>query len=218
MSNNRPNKVKQPLTYISLFSSAGVGCYGFKQEAFECIATVELLARRLQVQKINRKCRYQTGYICGDIQEEETKQDIFREIALWKRYEHVNGVDVVVATPPCQGISYINHKKKSDEIKRNSLVIESVELVDKIQPKFFIFENVLAFEKTLCITKEERVLPIGSFIREVLGNNYIITGRILNFMNYGSNSSRTRTLIIGVNKKYRDSIAPYELIDWRIAA
>lgn len=211
MLNNRPNKVKQPLTYISLFSSAGVGCYAFKQEAFECIATVELLARRIQVQKINRKCRYQSGYICGDIQEEATKQDIFREIALWKRYEHVNGVDVVVATPPCQGISYINHKKKADEIKRNSLVIESVELVDKIQPKYFIFENVLAFEKTLCITKEERVLPIGSFIREVLGNNYIITGRILNFMNYGSNSSRTRTLIIGVNKKFRDSIAPYEL-------
>ena len=24
-------------TYISLFSSAGVGCYGFKMEGFECI-------------------------------------------------------------------------------------------------------------------------------------------------------------------------------------
>ena len=34
-------------TYISLFSSAGVGCYGFKQERFHCLATVELLERRL---------------------------------------------------------------------------------------------------------------------------------------------------------------------------
>ena len=33
-------------TYISLFSSAGVGCYGFKQEGYYCIATVELLERR----------------------------------------------------------------------------------------------------------------------------------------------------------------------------
>ena len=30
-------------TYISLFSSAGVGCYGFKENGFECIATSELM-------------------------------------------------------------------------------------------------------------------------------------------------------------------------------
>ena len=40
-------------TYISLFSSAGIGCYGFKLEGFECIATVELLARRLKMQSYN---------------------------------------------------------------------------------------------------------------------------------------------------------------------
>ena len=26
-------------TYISLFSSAGIGCYGFKEENFHCIGT-----------------------------------------------------------------------------------------------------------------------------------------------------------------------------------
>jgi len=31
------------LTYISLFSSAGVGCFGFKQQNFHCIATNEYL-------------------------------------------------------------------------------------------------------------------------------------------------------------------------------
>ncbi len=43
------------LTYISLFSSAGVGCFGFKQNGFECIATNELIERRLNIQKINKK-------------------------------------------------------------------------------------------------------------------------------------------------------------------
>lgn len=42
------------LTYISLFSSAGVGCFGFKQNGFECIATNELIERRLNIQKINK--------------------------------------------------------------------------------------------------------------------------------------------------------------------
>ncbi|RVY86912.1 DNA cytosine methyltransferase [Helicobacter pylori] len=30
----------QTLTYISLFSGAGVGCYGLLEEGFECVATV----------------------------------------------------------------------------------------------------------------------------------------------------------------------------------
>lgn len=45
-TNNKP-------TYISLFSSAGIGCYGFKLEGFDCIATNELIARRLEIQKFN---------------------------------------------------------------------------------------------------------------------------------------------------------------------
>lgn len=43
------------LNYISLFSSAGVGCYGFKQEKFNCVAISELIERRLDVQKVNEK-------------------------------------------------------------------------------------------------------------------------------------------------------------------
>ena len=51
------------MTYISLFSSAGFVCYGFKMEGFDCIATNELIERRLNVQKANKKCKYETGYI-----------------------------------------------------------------------------------------------------------------------------------------------------------
>lgn len=197
-------------TYISLFSCAGVGCYGFKMEGFSCIASVELNARRLAVQKFNQKCKYASGYICGDMTADTTKQKVFAEIEKWRRNEKLKKVDVLVATPPCQGISVQNHKKK-DEINRNSLVVESVEMVDAIRPKVFVFENVMAFEKTLCITKDERVIPIGEHIREALGENYVISSRILNFMNYGANSSRTRTLVIGVEKSYRETITPYDL-------
>ena len=197
-------------TYISLFSCAGVGCYGFKMEGFSCIASVELSQRRLNVQKYNQKCKYSSGYICGDMTAQSTKDLVFAEIERWKRDEKLKKVDVLVATPPCQGISVQNHKKK-DEINRNSLVVESVEMVERIRPKVFVFENVMAFEKTLCITKNERIMPIGEFIREALGENYVISSRILNFMNYGANSSRTRTLVIGVDKAYKETITPYDL-------
>ncbi len=198
------------LTYISLFSSAGVGCYGFHLEGFECVATNELLQKRIDVQRVNKKCKLDSGYITGDIVQPEIKQKIYDEISKWKKMGN-DCIDVVIATPPCQGISVINHKKNDREINRNSLVVESVEIIERIKPRFFIFENVMAFQKTLCITPDEKVMPIGEYIRSTLGSEYIISGRILNFMNYGSNSSRTRTLMIGVSKKYRNNITPFDL-------
>ena len=198
------------MTYISLFSSAGVGCYGFHMEGFECVATNELLPRRMDVQRVNKKCKLDSGYIPGDITQPTIKQKIYDEISKWEKLGN-DGIDVIIATPPCQGISVINHKKNDQEINRNSLVVESVEIIDRIKPRFFIFENVMAFQKTLCITPDEQVMPIGEYIRSALGAEYIISGRILNFMNYGSNSSRTRTLMIGVSKKYRNNITPFDL-------
>lgn len=198
-------------TYISLFSSAGVGCYGFKLEGFECIATNELLEKRLNIQRLNKKCKFESGYISADIKQEETKNLIYEEIKKWNKLGN-DRVDVVIATPPCQGMSVANHKKSDKEIERNSLIRESVDLIKTIHPKFFLFENVAAFWKTGCINKRGDVVSIGDMICEELGSSYLIHNEVLNFKNYGSNSSRTRTLVIGVDKKFSDEISPIELM------
>lgn len=198
------------LTYISLFSSAGIGCFGFKQEGYQCIATCELLEKRLNIQKYNNKCLLESGYILGDLSKKEIKDNIYSEVKKWMQKGN-DRLDVLIATPPCQGISVINHKKNDNDIKRNSLVIESVEMVKNLKPRFFIFENVMAFQKTLCITSDDKVMTIGDFIKSELGKEYVISGKILNFMNYGASSSRTRTIIIGVDNRYKNSISPYEL-------
>ena len=198
------------LTYISLFSCAGVGCYGFKKAGFECIATNELIERRLNVQKFNNKCKFDTGYICDDITTDETKDKIFNEIKRWERFGN-DRVDVLIATPPCQGMSVANHKKAENEIVRNSLVVESIHLIQRINPRFFIFENVAAFMKTGCTSPEGSIKAIGDVIYEELSEKYIIVSRILNFKNYGSNSSRTRTVVIGVSRELSEFISPIEL-------
>ena len=198
------------LTYISLFSCAGVGCFGFKKAGFECIATNELIERRLNVQKFNNKCRYESGYICDDITTDETKNKIFAEIKKWEKLGN-DRVDILVATPPCQGMSVANHKKAENEIVRNSLVVESIHLIQNINPRFFIFENVAAFMKTGCTAPDGTIKAIGDVIYEELSDKYIIVSRILNFKNYGSNSSRTRTVVIGVSKEMSEYVAPIEL-------
>ena len=199
------------LTYISLFSSAGVGCFGFQQERFSCIATNEIIERRLAVQRFNHKCKYESGYIAGDITLPTTQKAIIAEIGKWEKSEQTRGVDVLIATPPCQGMSVANHKKKTDEIHRNSLVTESIKLIQKISPKFFILENVSAFLKTTCTDIDGIDRPIKDAIERNLSDNYSICSRIINFKDYGVGSSRTRTVVIGVRKDLADTVSPIEL-------
>jgi len=195
-------------TYISLFSSAGIGCYGFKEENFHCIASVELLERRLKIQSYNQKCIYNSGYISGDLTTKEVKNKVFAELDLWKKGYNAD-LDVLIATPPCQGMSVANHKKK-DELKRNSLVVESIELTKKIKPKFFIFENVRAFLTSICTDIDGKDKPIRQAIDYNLSGEYNIHFQVLNFKDYGCPSSRTRTLVIGVRKDLKE-ITPLDL-------
>lgn len=199
------------MTYISLFSSAGIGCYGFKIEGFDCIATNELIERRLNVQKFNNKCKYESGYICGDITSDEVKEQLFGQIDFWKKKEKLNRVDVVIATPPCQGMSVANHKKSDTEIVRNSLVVESIKIIKEVRPRFFVFENVPAFMKTICTDIDGVDKPISETIQNNLGNTYSYISQVINFKDYGACSSRQRTVVIGVANDYADEVSPMEL-------
>lgn len=204
----KPDKI---FTYISLFSSAGVGCYGFKMNGFECIATDEIIERRLNVQKYNHKCKYDSGYICGDITDIATKKRLFNEVDKWSHIEGINNVTVVIATPPCQGMSVANHKKAENEIVRNSLVIESIKIIEEINPLFFIFENVPAFMKTICTDTDNKEKTISEAIDQHLNEHYSIYSQVINFKDYGACSSRSRTVVIGVRRDIADFISPFEL-------
>lgn len=188
-------------TYISLFSSAGVGCYGFKMNHYRCIATNELLKSRINVQRANQKCEKETGYICGDITKPETHALLFKEIDKWKQTEGLSQVDVVFATPPCQGMSTVNYKKTDHEQVRNSLVVEAIKIIKEIHPKVFVFENVRAFMKSTCTDVSGKDMLIKDSIFSNLSEMYNIYWKVINFKDFGVPSSRPRTLVIGTSKK-----------------
>ena len=202
---------RNPLTYISLFSSAGVGCYGFKQESFECIATNEVKSRRLDIQRYNKKCKYESGYILGDISDDNVKEQFQEEINKWKFLEGLTDVDVILATPPCQGMSIVNQKKNHNDKARNSLVVESIKIVSNIKPKIFIFENVPAFLKTFCTDIDKRAKSIDDAIKNNLGKLYSIHSKTINFKDFGASSSRSRTIVIGVRNDLADNFSPIEI-------
>ncbi|UTH15637.1 DNA cytosine methyltransferase [Macrococcus epidermidis] len=180
------------MNYVSLFSSAGIGCYGFLQEGFDCIATSELIERRLQIQKYNNKVKDPEGYILGDITEEDTKNKLYKIVE-----KNSNNIDVVIFTAPCQGMSVANHKKNDGTIIKNSLVVEALEIIKELNPKYFIAENVRSFMNTKCIDHNKET-KIENAFNSWLSDDYNYESQIINFKDYGANSSRTRTLVIGV--------------------
>ncbi|PTI11908.1 DNA cytosine methyltransferase, partial [Staphylococcus warneri] len=187
------------MNYVSLFSSAGVGCYGFKQAGFECAATSEIIDRRLNIQKLNNKAIYDESYVLGDITKSEIKEKLYNSINKYLLKQNESGVDVVVFTAPCQGMSVANHKKNDGTIEKNSLVIEALEIVKELQPQFFIAENVRSFMNTTCIDHDNPI-KIEKAFEKWLSDDYNYLTKIINFKDYGANSSRTRTLVIGGKK------------------
>ena len=183
--------MSKKLSYISLFSGAGIGCYGFKGQGFKCLASNELLEKRIQFQIFNEIADEPKRYISGDISNKQNKNKLIEYAG--------NNLDVLIATPPCQGMSVANHKK-NNELKRNSLVVESIALTQKINPKYFIFENVRSFLKTMCTDIDGNLVTIDESIDKNLSKIYNIYSKVINLSEYGSQSSRTRTLVIGVRK------------------
>lgn len=104
----------------------------------------------------------------------------------------------------------VANQKKGNEINRNSLIVKAISLIKKINPKIFIFENVRSFLKTICLGSDKKTRPIQEEIHKSLSEQYTYLWKILNFKNYGSNSSRTRIIVIGVRKDCIDLITPFE--------
>lgn len=206
------NLSKVEKTYLSFFSGAGIGCHGLTMAGFNCVATVENIKRRLEIQRHNNKCLLSSGYICGDITLPETREKIFAEMQKWG-LDVPGKLDVAIATPPCQGMSVCNHKKGAEK-SQNSLIVEAIYLVAQLRPKIFVFENTALFWGMKCTLHDGKETHIGEAITEKLGETYNILPQRINLKNYGCPSSRTRFLVIGTDKKLWFS--PLSIIpDWR---
>lgn len=145
----------------------------------------------------------------GDIKDNETKNAIYEQVKRWKDAGDSDEIDVVICTPPCQGMSVANHHK-TNELGRNSLIIESIVITKKIKPLFFIFENVRTFLTTKCLDIDGKMKTIREAIESHL-TDYHIAFKIINFKDFGNPSHRTRTIVIGVRQDLQDA-SPFEIM------
>lgn len=169
---------------LSLFANIGVAEARFGElDGIEVVVANELLKRRADLyQKIYPNSRM----IAGDILDEQ----IYRTIIETSRAE---GVDVIMATPPCQGISTAGQQIEGDE--RNSLTIPAINAIRDLTPRYALIENVPGYINTSIVYNGKQRL-LTDIIQEQLGNQYTISVNIIHTEDYGVPQMRARAIIL----------------------
>ena len=107
---------------------------------------------------------------------------------------NLRSIDLIVGGPPCQGFSRIGTKNSDDE--RNALVFAFAELVNTIQPRAFVMENVSGLLSAE--TGSGKIINHVLRILKVGGYSVTLPVQVLNAANYGVPQYRKRVFILGV--------------------
>ena len=168
---------------LSLFANIGVSEAYLKDVGIHIVLANELDERRATLYS---EIYPETKMICGDFTKKEIFDSLISESSLLD-------IDIIMATPPCQGMSTAGQKKVNDE--RNKLIINTVDLIEKISPKYIFIENVPDFLKTVIEYNKKKML-IPDLITNRLEKNYIIKFNTIDTKDYSVPQSRKRTIIL----------------------
>ena len=175
---------------LSLFANIGVAEAYLKEVGFDVVVANEIVERRAILYS---KIYPETHMICGDI----TDKNIFDKVIK----ESIDaGVDIVMATPPCQGMSTVG-QQLSDDI-RNRLVCQVIEAVKEIKPKYVMIENVPMFLSTEIQVGDNKIL-IPDLLKRELGEDYIINENVIDTKDYSVPQTRERAIVL-LTKKDQD--------------
>ena len=181
-------RFKNKIKAISLFSNVGIAETYFADVGIEVVVANELVDKRARFYK---HLYPNVNMICGDITDKDVFDSVINEVVNKK-------VDMLIATPPCQGMSCAGRKDPKDP--RNFLIFYAVEAIKKIKPRFVIIENVPMQQHTQILYKDEYIF-IPDYIERELSEIYRINeNRIVNTMDYGIPQSRQRYIYLMVNK------------------
>ncbi len=169
---------------VSLFANIGMAETYLKDIGVNVVVANELLE--------NRADFYSHLYPdCNMIQGDITDPEIFDYIIKCAKKENV---EVLLATPPCQGMSIAGDMNPYDE--RNSLIKYAIDAIDLLDPKYVFLENVPQ-QLTTPIQYNNQEMLIPEYIEERLGSKYQINmGKIINTADYGVPQIRKRAIIL----------------------
>ncbi|MBQ2775343.1 MAG: DNA cytosine methyltransferase [Clostridia bacterium] len=166
----------KPLTAISLFTGAGGMDIGFERAGINIVFANELMKEAAETYRANRKT---------DVMVNANILDILSTL------DSYQGTDIVFGGPPCQGFSVAGKMDPQDT--RSNLIFTFLNVVEKVNPKVFVMENVKALAT---LEKWEPVRRKYFEKAEELG--YVCHPFVLNATHYGVSQKRERVFFIGI--------------------
>lgn len=175
---------------LSLFANVGIAETYLKEINFPIVLANELLAERVKFYEHLHDHSAITGSITDD--------DVFEEIILQSKKL---GVNFILATPPCQGMSVAGKMKEDDP--RNSLIIKAMKVFKELMPEFMLIENVPQMFKT-SILVDGQSINIKDYLQTIADdNNYNIKFDIFDAADYGTPQNRKRSFTRIYKKCYQ---------------
>ena len=172
------NYMNKP-TVISLFAGCGGSSLGYKWAGYKELLAIDFDENAHETFKLNFDC---PAWL-RDVRE-VTSNEIL-DFCKIKKGE----LDVLDGSPPCQGFSTAGKRKICDS--RNDLFEHFVRLINELQPKVFLMENV---------SGQVKGKMKGLFIeimKQLKSTGYIVKCKRMNSMWYGVPQSRERMIYIG---------------------
>lgn len=181
-------------TAVSLFSGAGLSDLGYELARFRFVVQVELDERRVDIGVSNFP---ESKWLSRDVRESAN------EITKAYRESTRKPLDLLTATPPCQGMSSSNPsrgKRKTEQAKeqeeKNKLLLEVIPIADLLKPRVIVIENVRQV-LTLEVEQDGKRDTTVNHLRSGLPD-YTIFPSVVNVADYGVPQVRRRALIVAV--------------------
>ena len=168
-------------TVISAFAGCGGSSLGYKMAGFKELLAIEWEENAVETFKANfPEVPIWKSDIC------QVKANEVMDFCNIKKGE----LDILDGSPPCQGFSTAGRRKVNDV--RNDLFKPFLNMINEIQPKVFIMENVSGQVKGKMKGKFIEIIQSLKFI------NYRVKSKLMNSVNYNVPQSRQRMIYIGV--------------------
>jgi DNA (cytosine-5)-methyltransferase 1 len=189
--------MKKP-TIFSFFSGSGFLDLGFEKTNFDIKFVNEYHLPFLQAYQYSRAQMAiqppEYGYNSSSIEvflEGKDREYLKKLVEDAKLTSNLVGF---IGGPPCPDFS-IGGKNKGQNGENGKLTNIYIETIINNQPDFFVFENV----KGLCKTKIHRKF-YEELKQKLFKNNYIITERLTNCIEFGVPQDRDRIIMFGIKK------------------
>lgn len=107
-------------------------------------------------------------------------------------------VDLLAGGPPCQGFSHAGRRDAHDS--RNFLFEAYLQLVERVQPRLVLLENVLGFKHDFRGSDDPAVTNFAAALAQGLGGDYNLATAVLRADDYGVPQARPRFFLVGARR------------------